>query len=312
MEHKILLVDGNALVHRAFHALPVLTSPDNQQVNAVYGFFSMFLAAINEIKPQYGAVAFDERGPTFRDKLYAPYKAQRVKAPQCLYDQIPIIKNLLRFFEIPIYAIPGYEADDIVGTLCRRVKSMSAEALAKGDEKIKIKSIILTGDKDTYQLIDDDTSIFTAKKGLKDTALIDKKTFIELYGFEPKYMVDYKALRGDPSDNIPGVAGIGEVTAKNLITQFHTLKNVYANLDKISPPIAQKLTDYKKEAGLSFQLSQIACDVPLDIDLNEFFIHDFDQNKIEQELLKFGFKSLIKRLPNSHRKQINHVQEKLL
>ena len=300
--NKILLVDGNALVHRAFHALPPLTSPDNKQVNAVYGFFSMFLSAINEIQPQYGAVAFDERGPTFRDKIYPQYKATRVKAPQCLYDQIPIIKNLLRFFEIPIYGIQGFEADDIVGTLCRRVKS----------EKLKVKSIILTGDKDTYQLIDDDTSIFTAKKGLKDTALIDKKTFIGQYGFEPKYMVDFKALRGDPSDNIPGVTGVGEITAKNLITQFHTLKNIYANLDKISPKIAQKLIAHKKEAELSKQLSQIACDVPLDIDLDKFIIHDFDQNKIEQEMLKLGFKSLIKRLPQCQRKTVNHVQEKLL
>lgn len=309
MEHKILLVDGNALVHRAFHAIPPLTAPNGEIVNAVYGFFSIFLAAISEIKPHYGAVAFDERGKTFRDDLYAEYKAKRVKAPQTLYDQIPMIRNLLHHFEIPIYAVRGFEADDIVGTLCRRMKN---EELRIKNQENQLKTIVLTGDKDTYQLIDDDTSIFTAKKGLNDTALIDKKTFTTQYGFDPKYMVDFKALRGDPSDNIPGVAGIGEVTAKKLIAEFNTLDNVYANLSKINPTVAGKLTAHEKEARLSRQLSQIVCDVPLEVDLDEFIIHDFDQPRIEKELLKLGFKSLVKRLPNSYRKVAKHIQEKLL
>lgn len=311
--NKILLVDGNALVHRAFHALPPLTSPKGEVVNAVYGFFSIFLSAISEIRPRYGAVAFDERGKTFRDDLYCEYKAKRVKAPQGLYDQIPIIKNLLHSFEIPIYSVKGFEADDILGTLCQQFSIHNFSASDRYQNRDGQFSIyIVTGDKDAYQLIDDSTSVFTAKKGLKDTALIDKKTFISQYGFDPKYMVDYKALRGDPSDNIPGVAGIGEVTAKSLISKFHSLDNVYANLDKISPSVAEKLTAHKKEARLSRQLSQIVCDVPLEVDLDKFIIHDFDRPKIEQELLKLGFKSLVKRLPNSERKVANHIQDTLL
>lgn len=307
--NKILLVDGNALVHRAFHALPPLTSPKGEVVNAVYGFFSIFLSAIGEIRPRYGAVAFDERGKTFRDDLYPEYKAKRVKAPQGLYDQIPIIKNLLHYFEIPIYSAKGFEADDVIGTLSRKAQSSKLETQ---NYNAKLKTIILTGDKDTYQLINDNTSVFTAKKGINDTALIDKKTFVSQYGFDPKYMVDFKALRGDPSDNIPGVAGIGEVTAKSLVSKFQTLDNVYANLDKISPTVAKKLTAHKKEAWLSRRLSQIVCDVPLEFDLDKFIIHDFDRQKIEQELLKLGFKSLVKRLPDSQRKVTNHIQETLL
>ena len=309
MEHKILLVDGNALVHRAFHAIPPLTAPSGEIVNAVYGFFSIFLAAISEIKPHYGAVAFDERGKTFRDDLYAEYKAKRVKAPQALYDQIPIIKNLLHYFEIPIYAVRGFEADDVIGTMSRQVQKSK---IKNQNDNSKLKIIILTGDKDTYQLIDDNTSVFTARKGLNDTSLIDKKTFTAQYGFDPKYMVDFKALRGDPSDNIPGVAGIGEVTAKKLIAEFNTLDNVYANLSNINPTVAGKLTAHEKEARLSRQLSQIVCDIPLEVDLDKFVIHNFDQPKIEKELLKLGFKSLVKRLPDSHRKVANHIQEKLL
>lgn len=299
---KILLVDGNALIHRSFHAIPPLTAPDGQIVNAVYGFFSILFSALKEIQPKYITVAFDESGPTFRDKIYKEYKAKRVKAPQTLYDQIPLIKDLLGKMEIPMIGIKGFEADDVLGTLCLLIRS----------QNLKLTNIILTGDKDTYQLIDDDTSVLTPRRGLSDPTLIGEHEFREKYGFAPENIVDFKALAGDPSDNIPGVKGIGEKTARTLISKYQSIENVYKNIDIIDKKHQEKLITGRENAIMSKQLATIKRDIDLNLNLEKSLLHDFDKQTIENAFLGLGFKSLIARIPNSHRKSQNHIQPTLL
>lgn len=296
--NKILLVDGNALVHRAFHALPPLTAPDGKLVNAVYGFFSIFLAALQSVQPEYAVVAFDEAGPTFRDQLYQDYKATRVKAPQSLYDQIPLIKHLLTAFNIPYIGLQGFEADDIIGTVCQQTT---------------IPIVILTGDNDTFQLVNERVKVMTPNNGsLREPILIDAKGVVKKYGFKPKYLIDYKALRGDPSDNIPGVAGIGEKTATTLVQNYHTVENIYQKLDQISTAVKDKLVANKDNALLSKQLATIVLNAPVKINLTQARLKDFDYPHVVTELEKLGFKSLIKRLPQSIRKTVRQTQPKLL
>src|SRR3989344_4292757 len=217
---KFVIIDGNALVHRAWHALPpTMRTKKGEIINAVYGFTLILLGVIKNLKPDYLAVTFDLAGPTFRHEKYKDYKATRVKQADELYAQFPRIKEIVRAFAIPIYEKAGFEADDVIATL------------VKNPEVEKIKSIIVTGDLDTLQLVDKNTEVYTLHQGLADTITYDveqvKKRFA---GLTPEQMVDFKALRGDPSDNIPGVKGIGEKGAIELIKQFGSLKNLYQNL----------------------------------------------------------------------------------
>ncbi|MEK7151363.1 MAG: 5'-3' exonuclease H3TH domain-containing protein, partial [Patescibacteria group bacterium] len=200
---KLILIDGNALVHRAFHALPPLASPKGVVINAVFGFSSILIKTIKELKPDYIAAAFDLKGPTFRHEKFAEYKIHREKAPQELYDQIPLVKDVLKAFGIPIYTKEGYEADDLIGTLTIKAKAVQ-------DTQV----IITTGDLDALQLVDGKkVSVFTLRKGVNDTVIYDEDAVFERYGLKPESLNDYRGLKGDPSDNIPGVPGVGEKTA---------------------------------------------------------------------------------------------------
>jgi len=310
MNNTLMLIDGNAFVHRAFHAIPPLNAPDGKLVNAVYGFFSIFLSALASVHPKWVCVAFDEPGPTFRDTLYDAYKATRQKAPQSLYDQFPLIKHLLDAFAIPHIGCKGYEADDIIGTMCRIVKS---EKYKNQNQNENSKIIIVTGDNDVFQLINDRVSVMTPSNGsLREPMLIDSEGVVKKYGFGPEFMVDYKALRGDASDNIPGVAGVGEKTATTLIQTYGHLDDIYAHCGDIAPAVATKLVNGKKEADLSLTLATIATDSPVTIDLESATLKDFDHPRVVKELEKLGFKSLIKRLPTSTRIKQNHTQPSLL
>ena len=243
-KQKFILIDGNALVHRAFHALPPLKTKSGELVNAVYGFTTIFLKALKEIKPEYAAVTFDKAKKTFRNEIYPEYKATRVKAPQELYDQIPKIKDLLKMFNIPIYEIDGFEADDVIGTISH----------LKGVDRPDIETIIVTGDLDTLQLVDDNTKVFSLKRGLSDTIIYDDKAVSQRFeGLKPDQLIDFKGLKGDPSDNIPGVKGIGDKTAISLLNEFKTLENLYKNIEskKISEAVRKKLAEHKEEAFLS-------------------------------------------------------------
>ncbi len=294
-----LIIDGNALVHRAFHALPLLATQKRQPTNAVYGFLLIFFKAIRELKPDFVATAFDLPSPTFRHKEFKTYKAKRPKTPEELSQQIPIVKEILRAFEIPIFEKQGFEADDIIGTL-----SKESSVLCQGiDKELIIENIILSGDLDTLQLIDKNTKVFTPKRGLKDAILYDERAVDERYGLKPEQLVDFKALRGDASDNIPGVPGVGEKTAAKLIKEFGTLEELYSALisgkkiSALNQRLLAKLKEYKDQAFFSKMLVEIRRDVPIDFNLEKCRFEKYNKEKIIQNLKNLEFYSLIDRLP---------------
>lgn len=282
-------------MHRAYHALPPMTTKSGQMVNAVYGFASMLLKAWHDLKPDYIAVTFDVSGPTFRHEKYEKYKATRVKADQELYDQIPSVHELVSAFNIPIYEKKGYEADDVIGTVVKKNK------------KIKdLEMIIVTGDKDTLQLVDKNVKVFTLRKGMSDTVMYDDALVKETFGFSPKQMIDFKALRGDASDNIPGVPGIGEKTATELLKDFGSVDELYKkiketkNKNKIKPGVLDKLVSGKESAKMSYELATIDQNVPgVDFKLDDCTAKDFDREKVIDLFRKFEFVSLLKRLPGA-------------
>ncbi len=286
-KRKILaLIDGNALVHRAYHALPPLTTKEGKPSGAVYGFALTLFGMIDKVKPDYIIAAFDVKGPTFRHKEFKEYKANRKKAPDDLYEQIPMCQELLKSYGVPIYTKKGFEADDILGTISKD----------KNIEKA-LDTLIVTGDMDLAQLVDKDTSIFTLRRGVKDTVIYDEKGVMERYKIRPDQIVDYKALRGDPSDNIPGVKGIGDKTAVDLLQKFEHLDNIYKNLDKIEKPaIRKKLEDNEKEAFLSYKLATIKTDMDIKVELEEARVDKFSKEELAQYLQKMGFQTLYKRL----------------
>jgi DNA polymerase I len=285
-KEKLIIIDGNALIHRSFHALPqTLTTKDGFVVNAVYGFASVLLKAFRDFKPDYIALTLDRREPTFRHKDYKEYKANRTKAPQELYDQIPIIKKLVQAFDIPIYEKAGFEADDLIGTISKKVDS-------------DIDTIIVTGDMDTLQLVDDSTKVYTMSRGIADSVLYDEVKVRERYGLMVDQLIDYKALRGDPGDNIPGVRGIGDKTAVHLLQNFKNLDGVYKNIDseKIKERIKRLLKDHKEEAYLSKKLGTIITDVDLDFVLSDNHVKKINTEKVAEIFSELEFKSLLPRL----------------
>jgi DNA polymerase-1 len=290
-KQKLIIIDGNALLHRAFHALPpTLATRSGQMVNAVYGFTSILLKVFKDLKPTHWVLTFDKAAPTFRHKEYKEYKAHREKQPQDLYDQLPLCKKVVEVFDIPIYEKDGFEADDVIGTISTRL----------GTDNSGVETIIVTGDLDTLQLIDDNTKVFTLKKGINDTIIYDFKAVKErFHGLKPEQMIDYKALRGDPSDNIPGVKGIGEKGAINLLNEFGTIENLYKNIgsDKIKDSIRKKLKEYKEDAFLSKKLATIVTDVPIKFDLEKTKIKPVSQNKVVNLFQELEFKSLMNKIP---------------
>ncbi|MFH1946715.1 MAG: DNA polymerase I [Candidatus Magasanikbacteria bacterium] len=293
-EKKFVIIDGNAIIHRAYHALPPMNASDGTVVNAVYGFTSMLLKVISDLKPDYLTVAFDVAGGTFRDKVYTEYKAHRVKADQDLYDQIPLCHNVVKAFNIPILTKEGYEADDVIATAVAQVKSHKVH---------KVKSVIVTGDMDLLQLVDDKTNVYALRKGMSDIVMYDKDEVIKKYGFGPERVVDYKSLRGDPSDNIPGVKGVGEKTAKELIEKIGGIEEIYEKIERlkdynIKDSVINKLKESKEDAFMSKELATIVRDVPgVKFKLEDTVTQDFDRKKISDLLRKFEFFSLVKRIP---------------
>ncbi|MBI2798094.1 DNA polymerase I [Candidatus Saccharibacteria bacterium] len=281
---KFVIFDGHALVHRGYHAIPYLTTKDGTPTNAVFGFATMMLLALRELKPDYVAVAWDAPGPTFRHKQFKDYKGTRQKADQELYDQLPITKDLIEAFNIPLIEQVGYEADDIIGSLAEKYRAQA-------------DVVIVTGDMDELQLVSDRVSVYTMRKGFTDTVIFDPKMVHEKYGVTPEEFVVYKALKGDSSDNIPGVAGIGDKTATELVAKYQSLDNIYKNLDNIRPAVVKKLEAGRESAYLSLDLSRIVRDMKLDFDLKRATTHDFDRQKVYDLFQKLEFKSLLAKLP---------------
>jgi DNA polymerase-1 len=281
MAKRLLLIDANSIMHRAFHALPPLKKKNGEMVNAVYGFLLIFIKSIKDFRPDYIITAFDLPTPTFRHKKYKEYKAKRVAAPQEFYDQIPMVKELLSLFKVPVLEKAGFEADDIIGTVSRRFPEKEAEI------------IILSGDNDILQLVDKKTKVFAPKRGIKDVILYDENTVKERFGgLTPEQLVDYKGLRGDTSDNIPGVRGIGEKTATSLLLEFKSLKNIYNNLKDIPGRTKQLLEESKDQAFLSRELGEIDTNVPIRINLKDCLWGKYEKEKILEEIDSYQFSSL--------------------
>ncbi len=293
-KERIVLIDSNALIHRAFHALPPLQTKKGEPVNAVYGFTSTLLKVLADLKPAYIAAAFDRKEETFRHKEYAEYKAQRVKAPEEIYEQIPKTKEVLESFSIPIFEYQGFEADDIIGTLAK-------QAQEKG-----LDTYIVTGDLDTLQLVSSKVKVYTLKRGIGDTVIYDEEQVRKRFNLAPWQLVDFKALKGDPSDNIPGVPGIGQKTAALLVSEFSSIENLYQEIEKgtakakkLPQRLQQNLKNYKEQAFFCKKLITLREDVPVKLDLGECQLHKYDKNEVFQLFQKLGFKSLLSRLPDT-------------
>ncbi|MDO8600247.1 MAG: DNA polymerase I [bacterium] len=289
---RIILIDSHSLIHRAFHALPGLRTPDGKPSQAAYGFTSMLLKMLGELEPDFVFAAFDLPGPTFRHIAYERYKAHRPKAPDELITQIPMVREILEAFGIPVIQKEGYEADDVIGTL--------AESFSK---KKDYEVVIVSGDLDALQLVRPRVSVFTLKKGISDTILYDEKAVRERFGFGPEMLVDYKGLRGDPSDNIPGVKGIGEKIATELLQKYGSVENTYKALKKrgafsFSDSVRKKLEEGEENARISKELALIARDAPVSVTLEEGEWRGMQshKDKLEPIFEKFGFSSFLKRL----------------
>lgn len=286
-KEKLLIIDGNSIMNRAFYALPPMTNGEGVHTNAVYGFTTMILKLKEEIKPDYIVCTFDRKAPTFRHIEYEEYKAGRKKMPEELAEQFPIIKQLLTLLSIDIFEIDGFEADDLIGTLSTFA------------EKSDIEVFILTGDRDALQLATDSTKVIITKKGITEKEIYDRDRMISEYGVTPEEFIDVKGLMGDASDNIPGVPGIGEKTAYKLITEYKSIENVLSNIENIKGnKIKQNLMEYREQAIFSKKLATIIKDVPVDIDMESIKSKEnFDYQAVKELFFKLQFKSLIDRIP---------------
>lgn len=289
---RFVLIDAHALIHRAFHAIPFLATKDGELTNAVFGFTATVLSVIKELQPEYLAVSFDLPEPTFRHKQYKDYKATRQKAPDELRSQFGRVRAVVDALSMPVFEVAGYEADDVLGSLAKQYT-----------EPGKLETYVVTGDKDMLQLIDDHVKIFTLRKGIKDTVIYDKALLKEEYGLTPAEFIEYKALKGDTSDNIPGVPGIGDKTAQTLVAKYRTLEGLYKALTEdptkhpdIKPKVWANLGEFKDQAYLSRDLSRIVTDVKLKFDLEACRVRDFDYATAKKLFDELEFGSLLRRL----------------
>jgi len=303
-KNQLILIDGNALLYRAFHAYPVLNTTSGEQVNAVYGFATMLMQVLDKFKPKYIVVTFDKKGPTFRHQEFTQYKAQRKPMDEGLVSQIERTYELVQAFNIPIFAIEGYEADDLIGTIVRQMDERIEQKVTDVDEVI-----IVTGDRDLLQLLNDHVKAFMPGKTFGEGYLVDPAGFTEKYKLpEPKQLIDFKALRGDASDNIPGVAGIGEVGATKLIVKFGSLENLYANLDEVDEKTRHKLVESAEMAALSKRLATIDTNAPLTFELEACETEDYDRQKVISLFELLEFKTLLKRIKGNG--ESSKVEEK--
>ena len=285
----LVLFDGNAIIHRAYHAFQSSKSPrqltvskTGELVSAVYGFAQMLLKALNELKPTHYAIAFDKKGPTFRHQLYDKYKAHRPPTPPELTNQVHRVRQLVEAFRIPIFELDGYEADDLLGTLSQQASQQD------------IDTIIVTGDADTMQLVSPRVKVLYPRAGrsFSDTTLYDEAGVSEKYGVNAAQIADLKALVGDPSDNIPGVTGIGSKTAVKLIQQFGSVEGIYHHIDDVTPPKLQEtLRQQEETARRSKELATIVTQAPVELDLAECQVNRYDQNQVNELLRELEFYS---------------------
>lgn len=292
MTRKLVLIDGNALLYRAFHAYPPFTTAKGELVGAVYGFTTLLLSVIEKLSPTHLVVAWDVKGPTFRKKEFEDYKAHRAPMDEALVDQIDRTKEVVEAFNVPQFSVEGYEADDVIGTLSKiAIEDKEGEQI-----------IIVTGDRDALQLVEGKKVVvyLPIQNKYSQSVVFDEDKVIDAYGIRPKQIVDLKGLMGDSSDNIPGVKGIGKVTATKLIKEYGTIDKVYENLDSLSilPRVRNMLVSGKEMAVKSRFLAEIYREVPiLDFDWQKCLLSDYSKDKVIELFMELGFKSLLTRLP---------------
>jgi len=288
MEKRLIIIDSNALLHRSFHALPPLTTKSGQETGAVYGFLLTLFKAISDLNANYIVACFDTKMPTFRHQMFKEYKAQRPETPKGIISQIPLAKEVLQAFAIPVFAKEGVEADDLIATICAKVK----------DAEI----FIVSGDLDNTQLVNEQTKVYTLGKGIKDTVIYDINKVKERFGVDPAQMPDYKALTGDVSDNIPGVEGIGKKTAAEIIQKYGSIKNLYDELSTdtavLKPKVKEALKQNKDSALMSLDLAKMKNDVEIDFNIENCKFGNFDAKQVEDLFLKLQFNSLINKIQN--------------
>lgn len=277
--NKLVLIDGNAIMHRAYHALPPLTSPDGKPAHVIYGFISMIIKIYGNLHPTHLAVCFDRPGPTFREKLFEKYQAQRPKMEDDFVSQIPKVHDVVTAFGIPIYEQDGFEADDVIGTITKQCQVLHDV----------YQIIIVTGDRDILQLVDDErVLVFMPTKGLSEGKLYGENDVIERMGVKPALIPDYKALAGDASDNYPGVVGIGPKTAIKLLEKYKTIQRILPTLSEAD----------RESAKVSHELATIRCDAPIEFDEISARVETLDTPRVREKLVEFHFPSLLKRLVN--------------
>lgn len=285
---KFVLIDGNAILHRAYHALPPFTH-DGKPVGAVFGFTSMLLKVISDLKPTYIVVAFDRPKPTFRQELFVGYQAGRPAMEDDLVSQVEGVHDIVAALDIPIFEVDGYEADDLIGTLAAQTAKLKVKS-----EKLEV--IIVSGDRDLLQLVNTYVKMYAPIKGLTETKMYDGAAVIEKYGITPAQIVDMKALTGDASDQYPGVRGIGPKTASTLLQKYETLENLYKNLGELPEKVRTALTDGAEQATLAKKLATIITDVPIKLKLEACRFHVKDKEKAIETFRSFGFRTLTDRL----------------
>ena len=285
---KLMVIDGNSLINRAFYGIRMLTTKDGQPTNAVYGFVNILLKLLDEEKPDALCVTFDRKAPTFRHLAYEGYKAQRKGMPDELAAQLPVLKDVLAAMNIPRYELDGWEADDLIGTIAAR------------DTAAGWETVIVTGDKDSLQLVSDATRVklVSTRMGQTTTKEMTPETFREAYGFDPVHIVDLKALMGDTSDNIPGVKGIGEKTAMDLIQRYQSVEAIYADVEGVEakPAVKKKLTEGEEQARMSYDLATIRCDAPIDFSPEDARRREPDGPALYELFLALEFNKLIDKM----------------
>lgn len=282
---KLLVIDGNAIMHRAYHAYPEsLTTKNLEPVNAVYGFFAMLIKVLEEVKPNYLAICFDRPAPTFRKQMYSGYQAHRPQMGDGLSGQFEKMHDALDAIGIPVFEIDGYEADDCIGTLAIQAK------------KQDIETVILSGDRDLLQLVNSHVKMLAPIIGITKFIFFDEATVLEKYGVKPSQVADYKALVGDNSDGYPGITGIGPKTASTLLKQYTSFEMLYEHIKELPEKLQLKLATDAEQGALAKKLATIATNAPLTLNLKKCDLNHFTREKVIKVFDGFGFKSIKERL----------------
>lgn len=304
MLKKLVIFDGNALMYRAFHGMPPLTSKDGVQINALYGLISMLINIIENLKPTHIIFTFDEKERTFRQDLLPTYQSQRSETPSELIPQFQMARDFLKSVNIPVYSKSGFEADDVIGTIAEQYKVLST--------KYK-ELIIVTGDRDILQLVDDEKNIklFMPIAGLSNGKIFAEKETFERMGVMPSQIPDYKGLVGDPSDNYFGISGIGPKTANTLLAKYKTLSGIYEHVSDIQEKLREKLLKGEESAKLSYKLATIVRDVPVEIDIESADKWNLVSDNVMKLFEEYGFKTLTARIKALAKKIENEKQGSL-